>query len=181
MNIGKAHFSQKPREMGHPSVYHGQRRCGPPAIGRRIAREIERDSLLTDAPTCDIALSELRVVMGSARSMPDFLRNSGTSIEVEVAPFVFCWFRSTGSQETFAPAVPASELRRLMNRIEDLSFSVGKHSTRCDEISRRNGPSFQRFQTKGAQIIPSNQLLRRACDSDDWIDDFAKRARGCLD
>jgi hypothetical protein len=81
--------------------------------------------------------------------MPDFLRNSGTSIEVEVAPFVSCWFRSIGSQETFAPAVPASELRRLMNRIEDLSFSVGNIQRDATRLADAMDLPSKDFKRKG--------------------------------
>jgi hypothetical protein len=119
-------------------------------IGRRLARELERGVLLTDAPTCDIAMAELRVVVGSSRSTPDFLRNSGTSIEVEVAPCVSCWFRSsTLPQEAFAPPVPTSEVRGLLEKIEDLSYRVEAIQREGTKLAEAMGLSSKEFKRRG--------------------------------
>lgn len=119
-------------------------------IGRRLARELERGVLLTDAPTGDIAMAELRVVVGSSRSTPDFLRNSGTSIEVEVAPCVSCWFRSsTVPQEAFAPPVPTSELRGLLEKIEDLSYRVEAIQREGTKLADAMGLSSKDFKRRG--------------------------------
>jgi hypothetical protein len=119
-------------------------------IGRRLARELERGTLLTDAPTCDVAIAELRVVVGSSRSTPDFLRNSGTSIEVEVAPCVSCWFRSsTVSQEASAPPIPTSELRGLLDKIEDLSHRVEVIQREGTRLADAMGLSSKDFKRRG--------------------------------
>jgi hypothetical protein len=62
--------------------------------------------------------------MPSSRGTPDFLRNSGSSVEIEVAPCVSCWFRSGSSHESSVATLPPSDLHSLLEEIDDLTFRI---------------------------------------------------------
>lgn len=94
--------------------------------GRRVLRELSRPATLLDAPVCDVALDELRVLI-NARGIPEVLKANGNLIEVEITPCVA--FPLRWSQDiAFAPPTSSGkkdyEFASLLRRVEDVSRSI---------------------------------------------------------
>ena len=117
-------------------------------MGRRIARELLRKAELTDPPTCDISLSELRVVGTPSRSAQDFMRYSGSAIEVEVAPCISCWFRHGNSQD-FSAHAPKPELQALLDQIEDLTSRFDNLQRSASKLASSVGLTSKETRRKG--------------------------------
>jgi hypothetical protein len=118
------------------------------AVGRRVMRELTRFGSWTDPPTCDIAAGELAVLITNSRSLPDWLRGNGPYLDVEIAPGVACPLRCSDSGRDAmdgAKPVPQPELRRLYDRLSDISARVGEVQR---ELSRMGGSELGSRETK---------------------------------
>lgn len=94
--------------------------------GRRVLRELSRPAALMDAPVCDVALDELRVLI-NGRGIPEALKANGNLIEVEITPcvvFPLRWSQDSASAQATFSVKKDDELRGLLRRVEDVSRSV---------------------------------------------------------
>jgi hypothetical protein len=94
-------------------------------LGRRIARELERADSIYSRPYCDVAISELEVLVRAPRPL-DFRLGSPNTIEVELAPCVTT-LRTFGSKQQIRnPENIDALLRELDNKLLDLNRLRGR-------------------------------------------------------
>jgi hypothetical protein len=126
------------------------------AVGRRVTRELTRFGSWTDPPTCDIAVGELAVLMMNSRNMPDWLRGNGPYLDVEIAPGVTCALRNSDSGRDAMDSVkpfPPSDLRRLYDRLADISTRLGEAQRELSRISGA-GLGSRETKSKGRKLEP---------------------------
>jgi hypothetical protein len=103
-------------------------------LGRRILRDLEEGGDVLDRPRCDLAITELDVLLNREKPLTDFRPGSNALLTVELAPGVVTavrWPKLAGAQaELFPSRVVPFEVQLL---IRDLSTALD----RVDSIQRR--------------------------------------------
>jgi hypothetical protein len=103
-------------------------------LGCRILRDLEQASHVLDRPRCDVAISELEVLLNRDKPLTDFRAGSNGLLTVELAPGVITtvrWPRPMDAQaELFERRDTSIETQDL---IKDLSLALD----RVDSIRRR--------------------------------------------
>jgi hypothetical protein len=93
---------------------------GLPASARWVARDLLRPEALLDAPTCDVAISELRALSHSGSDpLAGLIRTSLATANIELAPGV--WTIVNTSQKT------SPEEQRLSARERSSIAAIGEH------------------------------------------------------
>ncbi|MFL6388684.1 MAG: hypothetical protein ACJ71U_14470 [Terriglobales bacterium] len=108
-------------------------------LGRRVLRDLLLKETFLDKPTCDIAISELRVMTTKFRGSPEFLTNSHSQLEVEIVPCVKTVMRwpprSDPSDSMFALTTNAiEEIRELQVDLADASEVIRDVSQRLSML-----------------------------------------------
>ena len=88
-------------------------------LGRRIVRDLERNDSVYARPYCDIAISELEVLMGADKRF-DFKLGLPGTIEIELAPCITT-FQSVQQQPAERSEDVDELLRELDNKLRDLT------------------------------------------------------------
>lgn len=96
-------------------------------LGRRVLRDLLRSESLYDRPTCDIAISELEVLMrGEGGQAADLKSSVQGLLDVEIAPRVTStvrWPLETEAMQSSINRYSEQEIRSLVN---DLSQAIVK-------------------------------------------------------
>jgi hypothetical protein len=108
-------------------------------FGRRAIRDVLRSEGFLDGPTCDISLSELRIISSKGKGSLDFRTNSNTQIEVEIAPCVTATFRwpprSDVSEPLFPPSATIEEMESIRFDLVDVAQEVRDIAARLARLT----------------------------------------------
>jgi hypothetical protein len=108
-------------------------------LGRRILRDLEQANYVLDRPGCDLAITELDVLLNREKSLIDFRTGSSGSLTVELLPGVVTTVRwpspSDAQADLFEKREVASETRDILR---DLSVALEQ----VDYLRRRLDRTF---------------------------------------
>jgi hypothetical protein len=88
-------------------------------LGRRVARELERPDSMYSRPYCDVAISELEVLLRAPKP-GNFNSTKPGTIEIELGPCVTTLRSFAGEQQTRRPEELNKLLRELDYKLQDL-------------------------------------------------------------
>ncbi len=96
-------------------------------LGLRVLRDLLRSESVLDRPRCDIAISELEVVMrGESNHVMDLRTNTQGFLEVEIAPRISTLVSWPQQNESVPPARPLYSQQELRALVTDLNQALLK-------------------------------------------------------